>query len=343
MAENQKFLALLIDGDNAQAALIPEILDAVGKHGNPIIKKVYGDWTQDQLKCWKPLASKYNLEIEHNYNASSGKNATDIALVIDAMDLLYQRGEKLNGFCFVSSDSDFTHLARRIRKEGLTVIGVGSNRSQTLKEAYNHFITLEGLKSQNQPLAPEKLQRPIEEITDTRILRLIVKAHKQATANGGTDEQGRMMLRDIWGAIKTSDDEFSSEYQQLPKFVNKAKMLAEARPDLLGIAEQPDSKPPQHYVTIKTAKKADSSEIQKFRAAYKHAIESLKPPDKNGWVDLGAIGNTLRELYPNYQPLVYGGVKHSQLKKVVEKMIVDHPKVIELKTTGLTVQMRIKQ
>src|SRR5690349_10887961 len=114
MSENQKFFALLIDGDNAQAALIPKIIEAVTIHGKPIIKKIYGDWSQEQLQHWKPIANKFNIEIEHHYNVSSGKNATDIALVIDAMDILHQRGDKLDGFCIVSSDSDFTHLARRI-------------------------------------------------------------------------------------------------------------------------------------------------------------------------------------------------------------------------------------
>ncbi len=344
MSENQKFFALLIDGDNTQAALIPSIVDAVKKYGNPIIKKIYGDLSLEQLKNWKSVASKYNIEIEHHYNASNGKNATDIALVIDAMDILQQRGDKLTGFCIVSSDSDFTHLARRIRNEGFIVLGIGKNSSQTFKDAYDHFITTESLQRQNSPAVVKKTKQVVEKVSDNDFLRLFIKAYKQAVKNGTQDEQGRVTLRQIWEAMKKLDAEFSSEYQQIVKFVNKVKTLAQVYPDNLELEEQPDSKPSVHYVHIKPAKSKNvGSEIDKFREAYKHAVDMLKLKDKDGWVKLSAIGDSLQKLYPHYERLVYGGIKHGQLKKVIEEMMVDYPNVIELNTNSQTLEMRIKK
>jgi len=111
MSENQKLLALFIDGDNIQPDVIHDILDVVNNYGKPVIKKIYGDWSREELKNWKPIATQHNINIEHHFNVSNGKNATDIALVIGAMDILHNKGDKLGSFCIVSSDSDFTHLA----------------------------------------------------------------------------------------------------------------------------------------------------------------------------------------------------------------------------------------
>lgn len=342
MSENPKLFALLIDGDNAQTALIPQILEAVSKYGKAVIKRIYGDWSQEQLKRWEPIASKYNFDIEHRYNASNGKNATDIALVIDAMDILHEKGDKLNGFCIVSSDSDFTHLARRIRNEGHIVLGIGKDSSQTVKDAYDEFISTESLQSKN----PVRVAKPkaAEELSDNDFLKLFVKAHKQVVKKGAEDQQGRVTLREIRDLMKESSPVISSEYSQMPKFVNKVKALAEANPNIIALEEQPDSKPIAHYVHIKPAKaKTVSSEIDRFCEAYKHAAEVLKRSDKEGWVTLSDIGNILPELYPKHNPLVYRATKHSQLKKVVEKMVEDHPDVIELKISSHIAQIRIKK
>lgn len=147
MAENQRLLAVLIDADNnTQPALITAIIAAAKTQGKPIISRIYGDFSQDNLKNLRPVAAKHDIEIKHSYHASSGKNATDIALVIDAMDILYDGN--VGGFCIVSSDSDFTHLARRIRRNGLIVIGIGK-ANPALIESYDKFIQLEALAASN--------------------------------------------------------------------------------------------------------------------------------------------------------------------------------------------------
>jgi uncharacterized LabA/DUF88 family protein len=123
----QKKLAVLIDADNAQAVNIEGLLDEVAKYGVASIKRIYGDWTNTRLNSWKQKLLEYAIQPMQQFSYTTGKNATDSAMIIDAMDLLYS--EKLDGFCIVSSDSDFTRLAARIREAGLTVYGFGEKKT----------------------------------------------------------------------------------------------------------------------------------------------------------------------------------------------------------------------
>lgn len=120
-------LALLIDGDNAQAALIEPMLAEVSKYGVMIIRRVYGDWSQTNLNSWKEVLNNYALHPEQQFAYTKGKNATDIALVIDAMDFLHTAD--IDGICIVSSDSDYTRLATRIREKNLFVMGIGKQQT----------------------------------------------------------------------------------------------------------------------------------------------------------------------------------------------------------------------
>ena len=116
-------MALLIDGDNAQASLIANILAETAKYGTTTVRRVYGDWTAQQMAGWKKTLQTHALHPQQQFPHTSGKNATDSALIIDAMDLLHSG--TIGGFCIVSSDSDFTRLATRIREQGLFVMGIG--------------------------------------------------------------------------------------------------------------------------------------------------------------------------------------------------------------------------
>ena len=116
-------MALLVDGDNAQPSLIAEILAETTKYGTITVRRVYGDWTTPQMAQWKKTLHAYAFRPQQQFPHTSGKNATDSALIIDAMDLLHSR--TISGFCIVSTDSDFTRLAIRIREEGLFVMGIG--------------------------------------------------------------------------------------------------------------------------------------------------------------------------------------------------------------------------
>ena len=139
--ENKRF-ALLIDADNAQAKAIDAILTEAARYGDATSRRCYGDWTNTQLGSWKSVLNKYAIQPMQQFAYTSGKNATDSALIIDAMDLLYSG--KFNGFFLVSSDSDFTKLATRLREAGLEVIGIGKRSTpEAFRAACNKFIFTE--------------------------------------------------------------------------------------------------------------------------------------------------------------------------------------------------------
>ncbi|MFC1899882.1 NYN domain-containing protein [Chloroflexota bacterium] len=146
----QQRFAVLFDGDNAQASLLPQILAEVNKVGLITIKRIYGDWTTTNMNSWKELLHKYAIQPCQQFRYTIGKNATDSAMIIDAMDILHMND--IDGFCIVSSDSDYTRLAVRIREEGLFVIGVGEAKTpQAFVNACNQFIYCENLAVTDEP------------------------------------------------------------------------------------------------------------------------------------------------------------------------------------------------
>ena len=143
---NQK-LAVLIDADNAQASVIQELLAEVSRYGTATIKRAYGDWTTTNLKSWKDVLHTMAIQPIQQFAYTTGKNATDSALIIDAMDVLH--ADSVDGFCLVSSDSDFTRLATRIREAGLVVYGFGQRKTpEPFVAACDKFIYTEILRSE---------------------------------------------------------------------------------------------------------------------------------------------------------------------------------------------------
>jgi uncharacterized LabA/DUF88 family protein len=142
-SEQPRF-AVLIDGDNAQASLLPQILAEVSKVGLITVKRIYGDWTTTNMNSWKNSLHKHAIQPMQQFRYTVGKNSTDSAMIIDAMDLLHSKN--VGGFCIVASDSDYTRLATRIREEGLFVIGVGEEKTpEAFIKACNQFIYCENL------------------------------------------------------------------------------------------------------------------------------------------------------------------------------------------------------
>jgi hypothetical protein len=123
MTETKFNIAVLIDGDNAQATLLKFMLEEVSKYGKATIRRIYGDWTTPHMNSWKEALNHHSISPIQKFAYTSGKNSTDTSLIIDAMDILH--GHAVDGFCIVSSDSDYTGLAKRIREEGLFVMGIG--------------------------------------------------------------------------------------------------------------------------------------------------------------------------------------------------------------------------
>ncbi|MGH4050110.1 MAG: NYN domain-containing protein [Clostridium sp.] len=125
--EKDMRIAVLIDADNVSDKYIKYIIDEISNHGTPTYKRIYGDWTKPQLASWKNVLLNYSISPIQQYNYTTGKNSTDAALIIDAMDILYSNN--VDGFCIVSSDSDFTKLAARLREAGMYVIGMGEKKT----------------------------------------------------------------------------------------------------------------------------------------------------------------------------------------------------------------------
>lgn len=151
----QTHLAVLIDADNAPAAIVEGLFEEVAKYGVASVKRIYGDWTKPNLGSWKKVLLDYSIQPIQQFAYTSGKNATDSSLIIDAMDLLYTR--RFDGFCLVSSDSDFTRLAARLREEGLTVYGFGEQKTPSpFVSACDKFVYTEILRAD----APKTSQEP---------------------------------------------------------------------------------------------------------------------------------------------------------------------------------------
>lgn len=188
-------LALLIDADNAQASVIAELLAEVASYGTATIKRAYGDWTTQNLVGWKDVLHVHAIQPIQQFRYTTGKNATDSALIIEAMDLLH--GGKVDGFCLVSSDSDFTRLATRIREAGFSVYGFGEQKTpKPFVAACDKFIYTEILRkpSPGSPAAAP-VQAPLKPLLSSAIS---TAAH----------EDGWAPLSLVGGLILKSDPSF---------------------------------------------------------------------------------------------------------------------------------------
>src|SRR2546421_4190716 len=159
--ENTARLAVLIDADNARASITEGLLAEVAKYGTGAVKRAYGDWTAPNLRGWKDQLLAHSIQPIQQFAYTTGKNATDAAMVIDAMDLLYSG--RFDGFCIVSSDSDFTRLAARIRESGLIVYGFGERKTpKPFVAACNKFIYTESLSYTENTAYPGNTATPAE-------------------------------------------------------------------------------------------------------------------------------------------------------------------------------------
>ena len=160
MPDRTPRLAVLIDADNVTARNASAILDEIAAFGEPSVRRVYGDWSSQALSQWKEQARDLGLVMHQQSANTKGKNASDIGLVIDAMDILH--AGKVDGFVLVSSDSDFTRLASRIREDGLQVIGIGEAKTpESLRKVCNRFVLIENIIS-SEPAPEPKAGKPAE-------------------------------------------------------------------------------------------------------------------------------------------------------------------------------------
>ena len=181
----QNSLAVLIDADNANPAIIEGLLGEVAKYGVASVKRIYGDWTTPQLGSWKTVLLEYSIHPVQQFRYTVGKNATDSAMIIDAMDLLYTG--RFDGFCLVSSDSDFTRLASRIREEGKRVVGFGEKKTpRAFVSACDKFIYTELLVAETGRGGAAVRKRTTKDLrADTRLLNLFRTAIEAASDDSG--------------------------------------------------------------------------------------------------------------------------------------------------------------
>ncbi len=183
-SERTDRLAVLIDADNAQPSIVEGLLAEVAKYGTASVKRIYGDWTGTHLKGWKEVLLQHSIQPIQQFRYTVGKNATDAAMIIDAMDLLYT--EKLDGFCVVSSDSDFTKLAARIRESGLVVYGFGEKKTpEPFVVACDKFIYTEVLLGKENESASVKRKSARSLKQDTKLVTLLRNAVEASSDDSG--------------------------------------------------------------------------------------------------------------------------------------------------------------
>lgn len=216
-------LAVLIDGDNIPSAYIKEMMEEIAKYGNPTVKRIYGDWTKPNLSKWKNLLLQNAITPIQQYGYTTGKNATDSAMIIDAMDLLYSG--KVNGFCLVSSDSDFTRLATRLREASMYVIGIGEKKTpEPFIVACDRFIYIEILKKEvveENPKNAVKGQKPAKNQVDKitpKVIQLL-----SSTISDVADDDGWAFLGDVGGLLMKKQPNFDARnygFEKLTPLIN---------------------------------------------------------------------------------------------------------------------------
>ncbi|MBW1836782.1 MAG: NYN domain-containing protein [Deltaproteobacteria bacterium] len=221
-------LAVLIDADNAQPSIIEELLAEIAKYGTANVKRIYGDWTGSHLKGWKEVLLKHSIQPIQQFRYTVGKNATDTAMIIDAMDLLYTN--KFGGFCIVSSDSDFTKLASRIRESGLVVYGFGEKKTpEAFVSACDKFIYTEVLISKEDDRQSIKQKSANELKQNTKLVNLLRNA-----VEASSDDSGWAHLAPVGSNIAKQAPDFDPRnygYKKLGELIAATKLFeTEARP-----------------------------------------------------------------------------------------------------------------
>lgn len=215
-------LAVLIDADNAQPSIVEGLLAEIAKYGTANVKRSYGDWTGSGLKGWKEVLLLHSIQPIQQFGYTRGKNATDSAMIIDAMDLLYT--DKFDGFCIVSSDSDFTKLASRIRESGLVVYGFGEKKTpEPFVSACDKFIYTEVLLSKEEDGPSIKRKSANELKQDSKLVNLLRNA-----VEASSDDSGWAHLAPVGSNIAKQAPDFDPRnygYKKLGELVAATKLF----------------------------------------------------------------------------------------------------------------------
>jgi uncharacterized LabA/DUF88 family protein len=222
-------LAVLIDADNVPYANVKQMFEEIAKYGTPTFKRIYADWTRPTVSGWKKVLLENAITPVQQYSYSKGKNSSDSAMIIDAMDILYSG--KVDGFCIVSSDSDFTRLAIRLREAGMKVIGIGEKKTLIpFITACDKFIYIEILKEEEPVQEEEQKNRPREKQTPKKATPIdkidseLVKLLRDNIADIA-DENGWAYLGNLGSQILKKKPDFDSRNYGYPKMLPLIKSL----------------------------------------------------------------------------------------------------------------------
>ncbi len=220
-------LAVLIDADNIPHSNIKGMLDEIAKFGTPSIKRIYGDWTRNTVAGWKPALLEHAITPVQQYSYTTGKNATDSAMIIDAMDILHS--QKVAGFCLVSSDSDFTRLAIRLRESGMLVIGIGEKKTPNpFIVACDKFIYIEIIEASEIPKKTEKTRSAPPGDKSSKIDKVDNKFIKllETSIEDLADDDGWSYLAAVGGLINKKKPDFDPRnygFQKLSLLIKSQK------------------------------------------------------------------------------------------------------------------------
>lgn len=220
--KNDLKLAVLIDADNIPYANIKGMLEEITKFGTPAIKRIYGDWTKPTVSGWKPALLQHAITPVQQYSYTSGKNATDSAMIIDAMDILHS--DKVDGFCLVSSDSDFTRLATRLRESGKMVLGIGEKKTPSpFIVACDKFIYIEILAEDIPPVKKAATARSSSakyDVVDRDFIRLL-----KHTIDDLADDDGWAFLAEVGSLLIKKKPDFDPRNYGFNKLTPLVKSL----------------------------------------------------------------------------------------------------------------------
>lgn len=292
--EQSSKLAVLIDADNTSAEIIESLLEEIAKYGIASVKRIYGDWSSDSLKKWREVLLPHAIIPIQQFAYTKGKNATDMSMVINAMDLLYSG--TFDGFCIISSDSDFTRLASRIRENGLTVYGFGKRQTpEAFRKACDKFIYVENLQLQIEIDNNEIMETNTNEANNLKpniirhkkennsaLLNLVYKAVKECA-----DETGWAALGPIGSYIVKVNSDFDPRnygYSKLSELITELKVF--------------DIKRTQNQFYVRK---------RSFSVLIKLVQKAIKQTAKNdGWSNFNDIRDTIYKIDPNFNCQLFG-------------------------------------
>lgn len=296
---DEKCYALLIDADNISAKYIKPILTELSKYGVITYKRIYGDWTSTQHSSWKDELLKNSITPIQQFSYTQGKNATDSAMIIDAMDILYTND--VDGFCIVSSDSDFTRLVSRLRESGKMVIGMGENKTpEPFRKACDKFTILENLLIE-QELGQSKPEEVHDKLSKEKIEDAIIKMvieNQNSNKVTGLGEIGSRLV-----SLYPDFDVRSYGYNMLSKFLEEFSRIQLVKSgNIVSVALREDWEMKE--------------DIDKY------VLSIARKAGKNG-IELSALGNKVYEKYKDFKISDYGYAQFNQYVKSIDHIKVE--------------------